>query len=481
MSSPATRSDFPVWMSPMLVKELRQGLRSRIFAAAFMITQVLMILAVIFGFLISRADLSGDLNPMVSGIFWTMICIPLLLIMPFRAFGALNEEIKGDTLELIFLTRQTSWRILAGKWAALVFQSLLIVCAVLPYVVLRYFLGSVDLVGELQALFFILLFSVVMTAGLISLSPLQSTLLRWLIVLITLAGIVLLPGVVFAAFSVASITGAPTPGASYLSWKLYLAVLAFAPLLVLSAIEMGAARIAPVAENHALPKRMISLCLFGVALLLTLVGVPPEIVILIALIGAIPTAAEGLCEPPQYARVLYRSLWMKGLPGRLFGSFFWPGWQYAIFFVLLIATVGGLASFGAGVLEDLEDLTGYLAIIALILLPAAIGRLIRPNSPNFLGWYIGLQVGQFLLTFLIMLTAIGDQPLLPEETVVLIPPGAMLFWIFGNMDAHETLTALPIQLLWIGGSTFAILAAAQPVYRRIAQLNQQPEPPNGRQ
>jgi len=480
MNSKPASADFPAWMSPMLVKELRQGLRSRIFAAAFMITQVLMILAVIFGFLISRADASGNLNPMISSIFWTMICVPLLLIMPFRAFGALNEEIRGDTLELIFLTRQTSWRILAGKWAALVFQSLLIVAAVLPYVVLRYFLGAIDLVAELQALLFVLLFSLVMTAGLISLSPIQSPVLRWLIILITLGGLLFLPGVVLAMASFSAISGAPAPGASYLSWKLYLAIVAFAPLMILAALEMGAARIAPVAENHALPKRLLTLALFAVAVVLALIGVPAEIVMLFALVGALPTAAEGLCEPPQYARIIYRNLWSKGPPGKLLGSLFWPGWQYAIFFVLLLAVIGGIAGFATGILTELDDLAGYLAIIAIILLPAAVGRLIRPNSAAFLGWYVGLQVGQFIVTFLVMAMVAGDAPLLPSETVMIFPSGTMLLWVFDNLDAYDAKRALMIQVFWIVGSIFAIITAAGPVYREIAQLNQTPDASHGR-
>ena len=48
MLSSSQRSDFGDWLSPMLVKELRQGMRSRVFVAAFYVTQVLMILSTIF-------------------------------------------------------------------------------------------------------------------------------------------------------------------------------------------------------------------------------------------------------------------------------------------------------------------------------------------------------------------------------------------------------------------------------------------------
>ncbi len=42
-----TKPDFPDWLSPMLVKELRQGIRSKAFMAVFFLTQLLMILSVV--------------------------------------------------------------------------------------------------------------------------------------------------------------------------------------------------------------------------------------------------------------------------------------------------------------------------------------------------------------------------------------------------------------------------------------------------
>ena len=37
-------TDFSDWLSPILVKELRQGLKSRVFAGSFIVMQVVMIL-----------------------------------------------------------------------------------------------------------------------------------------------------------------------------------------------------------------------------------------------------------------------------------------------------------------------------------------------------------------------------------------------------------------------------------------------------
>jgi len=43
--------DFPTWLSPMVVKELRQGVQSGVFAWTFVALQVAMFLALSFGVL----------------------------------------------------------------------------------------------------------------------------------------------------------------------------------------------------------------------------------------------------------------------------------------------------------------------------------------------------------------------------------------------------------------------------------------------
>ena len=80
-----------------------------------------------------------------------MVAVPTLLIIPISALNAIGSEIRGNTLELIFLTRLTALRIVVGKWFALFAQSLLLVCAVLPYLVLRYFMGGVNLTSRVAA------------------------------------------------------------------------------------------------------------------------------------------------------------------------------------------------------------------------------------------------------------------------------------------------------------------------------------------
>ena len=51
-----------------------------------------------------------------------MLWLPLLLLMPARGLGAVSEEARANTFDLVQLTRMTAFRIALGKWIALVAQ-----------------------------------------------------------------------------------------------------------------------------------------------------------------------------------------------------------------------------------------------------------------------------------------------------------------------------------------------------------------------
>jgi len=138
--------DFSDVIGPMVVKELRQGLRTRAFTWAFLFVQGFLLLFMMSGF--SESSDGRD----TAGSFWGLLQFALLIVMPFRGLNALNSEVRLNTMELITLTRMSAWRITYGKWLALVSQSLLLAVAVLPYIVLRYFFGGMNVLAELVTL-----------------------------------------------------------------------------------------------------------------------------------------------------------------------------------------------------------------------------------------------------------------------------------------------------------------------------------------
>ena len=171
-------ADFADWLSPMLVKELRQGVRTRVFVFLFILLQVFMLLDLSLSLLVAATGSDASEGTVF---FWIMVAVPVLLILPLSGLNAIGGEIRGNTLELIFLTRLTAFRIVLGKWFALFAQALLLVCAVLPYLVLRYFMGGVNLASELLLLGTMLVGSALLTALATAFSAFPARLVRPLV------------------------------------------------------------------------------------------------------------------------------------------------------------------------------------------------------------------------------------------------------------------------------------------------------------
>src|ERR1700722_2347400 len=101
------------WLSPILVKELRQGMRARVFVASFLLIQVFLIVLVL-GNVAAQGDRSS--LEFQNVIFWLIIGFTLLLFMPLRGLVAISSEVKNRTMETVLLTRLTAWRVVFGKW-----------------------------------------------------------------------------------------------------------------------------------------------------------------------------------------------------------------------------------------------------------------------------------------------------------------------------------------------------------------------------
>src|SRR5690554_4672245 len=96
------------WLSPIIVKELRQGMRGRVFLGSFLLIQVAMMVCASGG-LVAASLTSVDQFRFFSGLFWVIIGVPLLIIIPSLGNASLRSELQANSLELVYLTRLTPW------------------------------------------------------------------------------------------------------------------------------------------------------------------------------------------------------------------------------------------------------------------------------------------------------------------------------------------------------------------------------------
>lgn len=320
--------DFPSWLSPMVVKELRQGVQSGAFAWTFIALQAAMFLYLSYAVLIFEAG-RGRGRTAFDFLFWPIVGTAVLFILPLRGLGAISGEKAGNNLDLVRLTQLSATKIVLGKWLAIVAQGALLVTAILPYVVLRYFFGDVNVIRDLATIGWLFVGSMLVAAAAIALST-KSPQVRLASVLLVLPSFV----------SIIELFDNPG-GSGVFSGSTWLGTLAVIALYTAAMLEYSASTIAPIAENHALRKRSLALAI-GVVWLLTASLAPSQTAIATSLITLpllLAYAIEAVLERPVHLKSQAVAFARFGLPGRLAARVLTPGWPTGLVFVAVMAAM----------------------------------------------------------------------------------------------------------------------------------------------
>ena len=379
----------------MLVKELRQGLRAKAFIAVFLVLQGLLGLIL----LAASAGASSDRAGMaVSQVIFVFFSLTVLVIQPLRGIGALSSEIKGNTIDLMVLTRLSSWRIIAGKWSALVGQSSLLLATIIPYLILRYYFGGMNLFGELMLVGLLFLLSAALTAVTVGLSASSSLLVRGLI---PLAGTVALTMSIFGmgfGGGLKNLVEICSLGSSDHVIAVIVFVLTIA-YLAWHALSLGASLIAPQAENHATIRRLVALVAVTVTGgILVWKEVRPEVMTLLLTALVTPAIVLALSEPDQLIPTVCQPFVKKGAVGRLAGRFLYPGWPAGVAFTALLIALSGL------LMVMLPDLRHIHHSRTLVVPLGLLGGLLFPGLLTLL---FGKKVKERFACFVLLLLASG--------------------------------------------------------------------------
>ena len=147
------------WLSPIVVKEVRQVVRGREFAYSFGAGLVAGLTISFFG----AADALSGNGTSGSWTFYALIaCVAFLGfgVVPLGAFSALRNERMEQTLELITLTELSPRRIIIGKLLAQAVKLMTLFAAMAPFVAMSFLLGGVDFLTILVALSAVFLWSI---------------------------------------------------------------------------------------------------------------------------------------------------------------------------------------------------------------------------------------------------------------------------------------------------------------------------------
>ncbi|MEC5128462.1 hypothetical protein VSU19_17000 [Verrucomicrobiales bacterium BCK34] len=240
----AATKDFSDRFSPVFVRDLRRGLRSDFFVWTFVITHVIALIASLAEWAITQFLGTVGVGSTFSFLFIGTIWFVFSIILPLSMFKALTPEV-GNTrnIELLLTSNLKRWQIVRGKLYVEMALSALLLFSLLPYVLIRYFLGGVELFTTLGIIVGILVSNGVFSSIVIGASGFQSTAGR--VFLIIALGVVSM--MLSSSVSMAAVTGIVASGI----FLFFTSVLSIAVIVVYS-LQIGRARL-KVAENPVDP------------------------------------------------------------------------------------------------------------------------------------------------------------------------------------------------------------------------------------
>lgn len=394
-------SDFPDRLSPMLVKELRQGLRARSFTGVFLALQIILGVILLSAGAGATSDHAGST---ISNIIFIFFSIAVLVVQPMRGMASLSSEIKGNTIDMMVLTRLSAWRIVAGKWSAIVSQSALILITIVPYLILRYFFGGMNLLGEIMLLTLIFITSATLTAITVGLSASGSVILRSVLPMIALpiGSYILLMMLMFSrgGDSLVEFCSLDTQE-SRISISIYVAACAYLGFYLLS---IGTSLIAPYAENHSTLRRLIAFGVTVIAIVLSVLYMPdPDgLPVLLAFILA-PAFATSLTEFSSLVPPVYQKFARFGVLGKMGAPFLVPGWASGFFFCAVLSLVASIpfflvtSSWGGD-----EHIIIALGLLGTLAFPALVINLFKMNGPARVSNYILLGVASCIVSLVLL-------------------------------------------------------------------------------
>lgn len=453
-------NDFSDRLSPMVVKELRQGLRSRTFTGTLLLLHGVLILITLM------AGAAGN----VEGTRWMydgIATVTLCLVLPFRVSNAISEEVKLNTLDLLMLTRLSSGRIVFGKWAAVAVQALLIAVSMLPYLVARDVLGGLELGTELRMLGSKWLAGIVFAAFLVLLSTLRQAWLRMILTAVPVFfGMIGVSGY-FMVFLMSRASGGGTPVGG---WMIALGLL-FSAWIIFACLSLAASRIAPPAEPLAWLKRLVNLTLFLTLLLVFAATRNPSVLTLASVVIAF-LSLDVLTETLNDVPSAYAGFYRRGLLGRLAMPLLAPGWASGFWVtlagaVLMVGASASTGGFPAAAQVVLTACTAWMLSVLFQLLPTR-------HSPDPLPVFLVMVVLLYLLAGLVS----GAAVLLARTSggslwmLAVFPPAALLGW------NAVTGTAARESFLWnslLAGSLWPLLHAvlALRAWKRLQPVRQE--------
>jgi hypothetical protein len=365
-------------VNPIIVKEVRQGLRTRSFWIFF---SLLLIFCVIISLV---AVAQNDGSPLQGKAYFISydVCLGLVqfFVIPYSAYRSMAREREEETWVLLTLTGLGPRRILRGKMGSFMLQGVLYASAAAPFLLFSYYLNGIDLPTIVMVVVAGIAWQLLLTSVCVSLATVASTKLMHAVMHFVTLGL-LLQG---TWLGLASTVGAV--GWLQEIWTDPMAKIAGMGMIALLAswgvllYEAAAARLSLVTESYARgPRLVLVFQLLGMMALFVWAAVAGHRVELYAT-GAIVCSAHllfvGIFVASDHDG-MSRALWLKSPRGSLLEPGALRGFRLVALLYGCIALVFGVSQLLAGTVDKGLSLVLAAPAYGAIYLTAAVilGRL----------------------------------------------------------------------------------------------------------
>lgn len=214
--------------NPILVREVRQAMRSRAFTGSFvaLLTLVTVLTSVMLAFHLEQSAYNpADWTPgPFGGILFMAVfsCLVLALIgfVPLGAFIAMSEEWNAGTWEQLSLSGLTPARIVRGRLFAACVQAMLFASALIPFLAACFLMHGLDLSIVAIALVWLAVWSPCFTLLGIALGAFSGSRQVRMLLMALLAAAVLGGGILMIAFTGQLVDRASFISSSECKWSL---------------------------------------------------------------------------------------------------------------------------------------------------------------------------------------------------------------------------------------------------------------------
>ncbi|MEM1061049.1 MAG: ABC transporter permease, partial [Planctomycetota bacterium] len=138
VTAPAARSvridDWSDRLNPVVVREVRQALKSRGFVTVFNLLLLACWATSVLGLAITGPGLDFGRPAMAFfSVYFVSLCFAVGVVIPLQACESVWAERRDGTLEVLTVTSLRTGRVVAGKFAAAATKAALIYAAVGPF------------------------------------------------------------------------------------------------------------------------------------------------------------------------------------------------------------------------------------------------------------------------------------------------------------------------------------------------------------